>query len=63
MTRSDPTRPKDDLEVHSSPASFKITTLTAYGKALEASSMAAALVENADRSCAENSSTNEIAAC
>src|SRR5258706_1818163 len=63
VTRRDPTRPNEDREVHSSPSSFRITTLTAYGKDREASSIAGALLENTDRSCSEKISTKEIAAC
>jgi hypothetical protein len=63
VTRRDPTRPKEDREVHSSAASLRITTLTANGKECDAPSIAVALEENADRSCSEKSSTNEMDAC
>jgi hypothetical protein len=58
----DPNTPKADLEVHSKPFSFKMVALTAYGNDRDAWSMLEALVENADLSDDENSSTKEIAA-
>jgi hypothetical protein len=46
----EPNTPKADLEVHSNPFSFKMVTLTAYGKDRDAWSMLEALVEKADLS-------------
>ena len=60
MTR-DPNNPKADLEVQSKPFSFNMVTLTAYGNDRDAWSMLEALVEKADRSDGENSSTKEMA--
>ena len=56
-----PNTPKADLEVHSKPFSFNIVTLTAYGNDRDAWSMLEALVEKADLSDCENSSTKEMA--
>ena len=58
----DPNTPKADRELHSKPFSFNIVTLTAYGNERDAWSMLEALVEKADLSDGENSSTKEIAA-
>ena len=57
----DPNNPKADLEVQSKPFSFNMVTLTAYGNDRDACSMLEALVEKADLSDGENSSTKEMA--
>src|SRR5215471_20844487 len=54
--------PKDERLVHSNLPSLTINALIARGSALDASLMAAALVENAERPSCENASTNETAA-
>src|SRR5258708_20447061 len=62
VTSSEPSRPKEDREVHSSPTSLRITTLTLNGSDCEAWSMAGALVGKADREAAGKSPSNEEAA-
>ena len=57
----EPNTPKADLDVHSKPFSFSMVTLTAYGNERDAWSMLAALVEKADLSDGEKSSTKEMA--
>src|SRR5258708_19569242 len=62
VTSREPSRPKEDREVHSSPTSLRITTLTVNGSDCEAWSMAGALGEKSDPSCPHENSTQPKAA-
>jgi hypothetical protein len=50
-TTMEPTSPKEEREVHSSPLSFNIVTLTAKGSDRTAWSTVVAFVEKVGRSC------------